>query len=73
LLTRRSGVLHHEPRHVRTYICMIIHREGKSCEHVRCAVEWMITGRFRYIAWVKYPYRVAGKASALRAGKWASG
>ena len=26
-------------------------------------------GRFRYIAWVKSPYRVAGKASALRTGK----
>jgi hypothetical protein len=26
-------------------------------------------GRFRYIAWVKCPYRVAGKASALRTGK----
>ena len=25
-------------------------------------------GRFRYIAWVKCPYRVAGKASALGAG-----
>ena len=25
-------------------------------------------GRFRYIAWVKCPYRVAGKASALSAG-----
>ena len=28
-----------------------------------------IIGRFRYIAWVKCPYRVAGKASALCAGK----
>ena len=26
-------------------------------------------GRFRYIDWVKFPYRVAGKALALRAGK----
>ena len=26
-------------------------------------------GRFRYIAWVKCPYSVAGKALALRAGK----
>jgi membrane-associated protease RseP (regulator of RpoE activity) len=30
-------------------------------------------GRFRYIAWVKCPYRVVGKASALRAGKRVSG
>ena len=30
-------------------------------------------GRFRDIAWAKCPYRVAGKASALRAGKRASG
>jgi hypothetical protein len=30
-------------------------------------------GRFRYIAWVKCPYRVAAKASALRAGKLAPG
>ena len=30
-------------------------------------------GRFRYMAWVKCPYRVAGKASALRAGKRAPG
>ena len=28
--------------------------------------------RFRYIAWVECPYRVAGKASALRMGKRAS-
>ena len=32
-----------------------------------------LIGRFRYIAWVKCPYRVAGKASALRAGKRAPG
>jgi len=30
--------------------------------------EWIIGG-FGYIAWVKCPYRVAGKVSALRAGK----
>jgi hypothetical protein len=30
-------------------------------------------GRFRYIAWVKCPYRVAGKASALHMGKRAPG
>jgi hypothetical protein len=29
--------------------------------------------RFRYIAWVKCPHRVAGKASALRAGMRAPG
>ena len=28
-----------------------------------------IKGQFRYIAWVKCPYRVADKASALRAGE----
>jgi hypothetical protein len=33
----------------------------------------VLVGRFRYIAWVKRPYRVAGKASALRARKRASG
>ena len=27
-----------------------------------------LVGRFRFIAWVKCPYRVAGKASALGAG-----
>ena len=27
-----------------------------------------VMGRFRYIAWLKSPYRVAGKASALSAG-----
>ena len=32
-----------------------------------------VIGRFRYIACVKCPYRVAGKASALRAGKRAPG
>ena len=32
-----------------------------------------VMGRFRYIAWVECPYRVAGKASALRAGKRAPG
>jgi len=32
-----------------------------------------VIGRFRYIAWVKCPYRVGGKASALRAGKRAPG
>ena len=31
------------------------------------------TGRFRYIACVKCPYKVAGKASVLRAGKRAPG
>jgi len=30
-------------------------------------------GRFRYIAWMKCPHGVAGKASALRAGKRAPG
>jgi hypothetical protein len=30
-------------------------------------------GRFRHIAWVKCPYRAAGKPSALRAGKRALG
>ena len=30
-------------------------------------------GRFRYFACVKCPYRVAGKASAPRAYKWAPG
>jgi len=29
--------------------------------------------RFRYIAWVKCPYRVADKTSALRAGERAPG
>jgi len=28
---------------------------------------WRAIGRFRYIAWVKCPYRAADKASALRA------
>jgi len=28
-----------------------------------------VIGRFQYIAWVKCPYRVVGKASALRAAK----
>jgi hypothetical protein len=37
------------------------------------AVSRRIIGRIRYIAWVKCPYRVAGKASALRAGKRAPG
>ena len=32
-----------------------------------------IISRFRHIAWVKCPYRVARKASALRAGKRAPG
>jgi len=36
-------------------------------------VMWRAIGRFRYIAWVKCPYRVASKASALRAGKRAPG
>ena len=33
----------------------------------------MQIGRFRYIAWVKCLYRVAGKASALGAGKAGAG
>ena len=33
----------------------------------------MSIDRFRYIDWVNCPHRVAGKASALRAGKWAPG
>jgi len=32
-----------------------------------------VIGRYRYIAEVKCPYRVAGKVSALRAGKRAPG
>jgi len=34
---------------------------------------WRSIGRFRYIAKLKCPYRVAGKASALRTGKRAPG
>jgi hypothetical protein len=33
----------------------------------------LVTGRFRFITCVKCPYGFAGKASALRAGKRASG
>ena len=37
---------------------------------VEASRPWMRPiGRFRFIAWVKCPYRLVGKGSALRAGK----
>jgi len=39
---------------------------------VECSFSFSI-GRFRYVDWVKCPNRVVDKASALRAGKRASG
>ena len=36
-------------------------------------VPLLATGRFRYVAWDKRPYKVAGRESALRAGKPAPG
>ena len=33
------------------------------------SMTWRAIGRSRHIAWVQCPYRVVGKASALRAGK----
>ena len=49
-------------------------RVGRARQGVRHAVAAQVAiSRFRYIACMKYPYRVAGQASALCAGKRASG
>jgi len=40
---------------------------------VRVVAAQVEIGRFWYVAWAKCPYRVADKASALRAGKRAPG
>ena len=51
-----------------------IKKEGRArATRLDHACHVIVLGRFRCVAWVKCPYRVAGKASALRAGKRAPG
>ena len=41
---------------------------GVTAAQLDARVQAFAIGRYRYIIWVKCPYRVAGKASALGAG-----